>query len=230
MERLVFMGWVIPCTNKWEDLGEGAVISRNWATTHFLTFHSWLWSCCGPCGCVSADVLQWAYDEAWHLLRVKSSTILRQSWWPRCLCHKKNLMRDNMIGKKWIYLERYSFHRQNAVSGGESGPRVWDPLRKWEWLWEEFFFFLNHTLNGCVIVLKVVPCPPSSCFSLTALAERELGNSYSDLFGLPHSYQLLGLSLPNLQRVYLALSAQGRVERLASRSSRGTRDYLTRLG
>ena len=92
------------------------------------------------------------------------------------------------------------------------------------------FFFLNHTLNGCVIVLKVVPCPPSSCFSLTALAETELGNSYSDLFGLPHSYQLLGLSLPNLQRVYLALSAQGRVERVASRSSRGTRDYLTRLG
>ena len=92
------------------------------------------------------------------------------------------------------------------------------------------FFFLNHTLNGCVIVLKVVPCPPSSCFSLTALAETELGNSYSDLFGLPHSYQLLGLSLPNLQRVYLALSAQGRVERVASRSSRGTRDYLTRVG
>ena len=24
-------------------------------------------------------------------------------------------MRDKVVGKKWIYLERYTFHRQNAV-------------------------------------------------------------------------------------------------------------------
>ena len=35
------------------------------------------------------------------------------------------------MGEKWIYLERY------AVSEGESGPRVWGPPRKWEWLWKE---------------------------------------------------------------------------------------------
>ena len=39
-------------------------------------------------------------------------------------CHRKNLMRDKMMGEKWIYLERY------AVSEGESGPRVWGPPRK----------------------------------------------------------------------------------------------------
>ena len=30
---------------------------------------------------------------------------------------RKNSMRDKVIGKKWIYLERYVFHRQNEVWG-----------------------------------------------------------------------------------------------------------------
>ena len=29
--------------------------------------------------------------------------------------HRKNSVRDKVIDKKWIYLERYTFHRQNAV-------------------------------------------------------------------------------------------------------------------
>ena len=36
--------------------------------------------------------------------------------------HRKNSVRDKVIGKKWIYLERYTFQRQNAViSKGENG-------------------------------------------------------------------------------------------------------------
>ena len=41
---LVFMDWVISEANEWGDYsnhwGEGAVVSRNWATTHFLAFYS----------------------------------------------------------------------------------------------------------------------------------------------------------------------------------------------
>ena len=33
-------------------------------------------------------------------------------------CHRKNSVRDKVIGKKWISLERYTFHRQNAVVSG----------------------------------------------------------------------------------------------------------------
>ena len=29
--------------------------------------------------------------------------------------HRKNSVRHKMIGKKWIYLEGYTFHRQNTV-------------------------------------------------------------------------------------------------------------------
>ena len=40
MVWLVFMGWAISWTNEWEDysnyFGEGAEISRNWATAHFF--------------------------------------------------------------------------------------------------------------------------------------------------------------------------------------------------
>ena len=35
---------------------------------------------------------------------------------------RKNSVRDKVIGKKWIYLERYTLQRQNAViSKGENG-------------------------------------------------------------------------------------------------------------
>ena len=45
--------------------GEEAGISRNWATTHFLTFHGCPWNCHGTGWCVfsRANVLQWEY--AW---------------------------------------------------------------------------------------------------------------------------------------------------------------------
>ena len=29
--------------------------------------------------------------------------------------HRRNSARGIMIGKKWIYLERYTFHRENVV-------------------------------------------------------------------------------------------------------------------
>ena len=39
---LAFMGWVISQANEWEGysnyLGQGAEISMNWATAHFLVF------------------------------------------------------------------------------------------------------------------------------------------------------------------------------------------------
>ena len=40
--------------------------------------------------------------------------------------HRKNLVREKLIGKKWIYLERYTFNRQNAVY-----------LKRWERPWEK---------------------------------------------------------------------------------------------
>ena len=41
--------------------------------------------------------------------------------------HRKNSVRDKVVGKKWIYLERYTFHRQNAVR-----------LKRREWPWERY--------------------------------------------------------------------------------------------
>ena len=38
--------------------------------------------------------------------------------------HRKNSVRDKVIGKKWIYLERCTLHRVWAISEHESGPRV----------------------------------------------------------------------------------------------------------
>ena len=35
-------------------------------------------------------------------------------------CHKKSSVRDKVIGKKWIYLERYTFHRMWSVSKGKN--------------------------------------------------------------------------------------------------------------
>ena len=40
--------------------------------------------------------------------------------------YRKNSVRDKVIGKKWIYLERNTFQRQNAVH-----------LKWWEQLWKE---------------------------------------------------------------------------------------------
>ena len=35
--------------------------------------------------------------------------------------HRKNSVRDQLIGKKWIYLEKNTVHRVWAISEGESG-------------------------------------------------------------------------------------------------------------
>ena len=39
--------------------------------------------------------------------------------------HRNNSVRDKVIGKKWIYLERNTLHRVWIISVGESGPRIW---------------------------------------------------------------------------------------------------------
>ena len=39
--------------------------------------------------------------------------------------HRKNSVRDKVMGKKWIYLERSTLHGQSAIAKGESRPRVW---------------------------------------------------------------------------------------------------------
>ena len=38
-------------------------------------------------------------------------------------CHRMNSVRDKVIGKKWIYIERKTFHRVWVIS--DSGNRVW---------------------------------------------------------------------------------------------------------
>ena len=49
--------------------GEGAGISRNWATTtHFLAFYGQPWNCHGACGCVISHMLMY-YNE--HIIRLK---------------------------------------------------------------------------------------------------------------------------------------------------------------
>ena len=57
MGWLVFKGWVISLANEQEDFpnyfGEGAEISRNWATTHFLIFDVRPGNCHGAGGCVT---------------------------------------------------------------------------------------------------------------------------------------------------------------------------------
>ena len=38
---------------------------------------------------------------------------------------RKNSVRDKVIGKKWIYLERNTLHRVWAISEGESSLEIW---------------------------------------------------------------------------------------------------------
>ena len=74
------MGWVI---SKWEDysnyLGEGAEISRNWATTHFLIFDGRPWNCHGAGGCVIWHMLMY-YNERIMRLKVYWKSNLLPSW------------------------------------------------------------------------------------------------------------------------------------------------------
>ena len=42
--------------------------------------------------------------------------------------HRRDSVRDKVIGKKWIYSERYTFHRQNAVGLKR---REWPPNVGW---------------------------------------------------------------------------------------------------
>ena len=39
--------------------------------------------------------------------------------------HRKNSVREKVIDKKWIYLEKHSTDRVWAISEGKSGTRVW---------------------------------------------------------------------------------------------------------
>ena len=41
--------------------------------------------------------------------------------------HRKKSVRDKAIDKKWIYLERYTFHRQNVIC-----------LKRKKRLWEKY--------------------------------------------------------------------------------------------
>lgn len=65
------MGWVCSYANAWEGysnyLREGAGISRNWATTHFLAIYSQTQNCHGSCGYV-LNLLMY-YDE--YVIRLK---------------------------------------------------------------------------------------------------------------------------------------------------------------
>ena len=38
---------------------------------------------------------------------------------------RKSSMRDKAIGKKWIYVERNTFHRVWAISEGKSSLEMW---------------------------------------------------------------------------------------------------------
>ena len=73
---LVFIVWVISQANKKEDyfncLEEGAGISGNWVTVHFLAFHRWPQHCHGSWECAIwyADGLQRAYNEVPGILKV----------------------------------------------------------------------------------------------------------------------------------------------------------------
>ena len=71
-------------------------------------------------------------------------------------CSRKNSVRDKVIGKNWIYLERYTFHRQNVVDlKRQDGPwekyisQSVDHLRRWEaWkFWVVSFYGLNTSVS-----------------------------------------------------------------------------------
>ena len=87
------MGWVISQANEWEDysnyFGEGAGISRNWATAHFLTFYGWPQNCHGARGCVISHILMF-YNECIMRLKVYWRSNLPPSWTQivlTSLCH-----------------------------------------------------------------------------------------------------------------------------------------------
>ena len=72
MAWLAFMGWVISQANEWEDysnyFGEGADISRTWATAHFLAFYGQPQNCHGAGRCVTQLMLMY-YNG--HMIRLK---------------------------------------------------------------------------------------------------------------------------------------------------------------
>ena len=82
MAWLFFMGWIISQA-EWEDysnyFGEGAGISRNWATAHFLNFYGWPQNCHGTGGCVIQQMLMY-YNERIMRLKVYWKSNLPPSW------------------------------------------------------------------------------------------------------------------------------------------------------
>ena len=66
---------------------------------------------------------------------------------------RKNSVRDKVIGKKWIYLKRYTFHRQNVVH-----------LKRREWHWEKHSTDRMWTISegerprnmGCLVFMRWV--------------------------------------------------------------------------
>ena len=70
---------------------------------------------------------------------------------------RKNSVRDKVIGKKWIYLERNTLHRQSgAISEGEKSTRVWGCQFLKGWVisyaneWEEYssYFWKGQGFPG----------------------------------------------------------------------------------
>ena len=82
MAWLVFMGWEISQANEWEDYSnyfkEGTGISRNWTTTHFLTYYGWTQNCHGAGGCV-IQMLTY-YNEHIMSLKVYWKSTCLPSW------------------------------------------------------------------------------------------------------------------------------------------------------
>ena len=83
MGQLVFMGWVISQANEWEDysnyFGDGAEISRNWATVHFLISDGQPRNCHGSGGCATQLTLM-HYNERIRRLKVHWKPNLLPSW------------------------------------------------------------------------------------------------------------------------------------------------------
>ena len=68
------------------------------------------------CLALEGRLYHWATRGSWYYLLIKI-THLASGLKSRCFVtqHRKNSVKDKVIGTKWIYLERYRFHRQNEA-------------------------------------------------------------------------------------------------------------------
>ena len=136
---LIFMGWVIPWANEWEEysnyLGEEVGISRNWATAHFLVFWQCLETVMAPLGVSFSLLTEDQGLPSWtHLILIGLCFVLgwRHSF-KSCALPPSLLFQVGETFPRWESLEQaYVLERRvlkwraGLTGGGREKKELWD--------------------------------------------------------------------------------------------------------